>query len=309
MSTAGAMPRRILLITLSNIGDLVMTTPVLQVLHQQDPDALVDLVADRRSSALLEACPWRGDILHKDKGGGWRGLLALVRRLRRHRYELIVDLRTDGLSWLLRGRRRLERRGLRLEGLHAVQRHLAVLRELAPAEPPPPRLWSTTADQAAADRLLAGLPRGPWLGLGPGANWPPKVWPVAGFQALARGLRERVAAVVLFGGPADRAACRALADALSLPLVDLAGRTSLPVTLAALRRLALFVGNDSGLGHMAAAAGVPVLTLFGPGDPERYRPWGTANRWLSSPSGRMADLSADQVVAVAAGMLEADRCG
>ena len=101
--------RTILLITLSNIGDALMTTPVLEVLHHQYPQAVIDIVTDARAGNLFEFCPYQGEIILKHKG--WRGTLALVKRLRITRYDLIVDLRTDGLTLLLRARRKLTRRG------------------------------------------------------------------------------------------------------------------------------------------------------------------------------------------------------
>ena len=87
---------QILLVSLSNVGDAVMTTPVLEALHQRYPAAVIDIVGDRRSSGLFEFCPYRCRIFHKDKRGGVRGLLRLIQGLRRTRYELVVDLRTDG---------------------------------------------------------------------------------------------------------------------------------------------------------------------------------------------------------------------
>ncbi len=90
--------RHILLITLSNIGDALMTTPVLEALHRQYPQAVIDIVTDARASDLFEHCPYRGEIILKQKG--WRGTIALLKQLRVTRYDLIVDLRTDGLTLL-----------------------------------------------------------------------------------------------------------------------------------------------------------------------------------------------------------------
>ena len=76
---------RHLVVTLSNIGDLVMTTPVIEALHERFPGDAIDIVADRRSSALLEATPYLGTIYHRDKRAGFTEQLALLRRLRRIR--------------------------------------------------------------------------------------------------------------------------------------------------------------------------------------------------------------------------------
>jgi heptosyltransferase-3 len=301
--------QRILLVTLSNIGDALMTTPVMAALHERHPQALMDVVADPRSSELFAHCPYRGSLIHRDKQQGWPGSLALVRALRRHRYELIVDLRTDGLAWLLRAGRRLTRRGPRGGQGHAVERHLSVIRDyVGTADIPPTRLWLSERERSFATRTLRVLPGRRWLAVGPGARWAPKCWPPERFRELVRGCREAFDAVVLLGsrGEADR--CRAVAEGLPLPCLDLTGRTGLLEAAAVLARMRLFLGNDSGLGHLAAAAAIPTLTLFGPGEPARYRPWNPRGRWLQSPNRDILALPVDHVAgAVTQLLMETDR--
>lgn len=288
--------KSILLITLSNIGDAVMTTPVLTALHKKYPLAVMDIVTDARASELFSHCPCKGEILLRDKQAGWRGTLALVRRLRRKRYDLVVDLRTDGLTLLLRARRRLTRRGSQAAGRHAVQRHFAVIgaREGVSALPPA-CLWLSQAEQAFAQRQLATLPGERWLALGPGARWAPKRWPAAAFRALVERLQAEFDAVVLLGSREDRDSCQQIAGQLALPCLNLAGKTSLLQAAAVLQRAALFVGNDSGLGHLAAACNTPTLTVFGPGDPARYHPWQPRARWVQSDSRDIADVAVEVV--------------
>ena len=285
-----------LFITLSNIGDAVMTTPALEQIHQAMPDALVDIVADRRSSLLFQHCPYRGEILLRDKGAGWRGLIDLVGRLRSRRYSVIADLRTDGLSYLLRADRRLLKRQARNVTGHAVIRHMAVVAPLKPClEPVSTRLWLADAERAQADAVLSRLPPGRWLALGPGANWPPKIWPPDRFAALVELVSHRFSAVIVCGGPGDAGTAAALTRRLSLPAINLAGSTDLLQVAAILERSACFVGNDSGLGHMAAAVGTPTLTVFGPGDPDRYHPWGPDADWVLAPGRDLAALKAEEV--------------
>ncbi len=286
---------KILVITLSNIGDAVMTTPVLEALHQQYPDAIIDLVADCRSAEIFRHCPYLGRIVFKEKRTGWRGTLKLVRELRSTRYDLIVDLRTDGLAYLLRGRRRLTKWHARPQGPHAVQQHMGVIAALGERDIPPTHLWLTPELNAKADQHLRELPGTRWLALGPGANWEPKIWPAAQFQNLIALLQDRFDGVILLGGPSDASRCTAVAAHCPLPCVNLAGQTGLLEATAVLARATLFIGNDSGLGHLASAVGAPTLTLFGPGQPERYRPWGDNAHWLTNPEKDLNRLSAVQV--------------
>jgi ADP-heptose:LPS heptosyltransferase len=302
MPTSTDDVRHILLVTLSNIGDALLTTPVMEALHGRHPQAVMDLVADPRSSELFAHCPYRNRVIPRDKSQGWRGSVALVRELRSRRYDLIVDLRTDGLAWLLRGRRRLTRHGARHSQGHAVERHMAVIRRhLGTAGIPPPTVWLSEREQEFANQALAGLPGRRWLALGPGARWEPKRWPPERFRELVQSRREAFDAIVLLGSEDDADSCRTLAEGLPLPCLNLAGRTGLLEAAAVLSRVQLFIGNDSGLGHLAAAAGIPTLTLFGPGEPARYRPWNPRGRWLQSPN---RDLRALPVARVADALKE-----
>jgi ADP-heptose:LPS heptosyltransferase len=293
---------RLLCITLSNIGDAVLTTPVLELMRRRHPEAVIDIVTAPRAAPVFEHFPWRGETILK-RGHGVRSALALLRRLRRTRYDLVVDLRTDGLALLLRARRRLTRFGARALGPHAVERHLGVVHSLLDGVPPAVTIWTGEADAQRAAALLDGLPGERWLALGPGARWAPKRWPAERFAQLADAVRERFDALVLLGDAGDAAACAAIGAAAALPVANLAGRTPVTTAAAVLRRADRFVGNDSALRHIAAAVGTPSLTLFGPGDPGRYRPWGAHARWLRSPTGRLEDLPVGQVVAAASGFL------
>ena len=288
----------ILLITLSNIGDAIMTTPVMTALHAKYPQAVMDIVTDARASELFSHCPYKGKIFLKDKQAGWQGVITLVKQCRTKRYDLVVDLRTDGLTLLLRARRQLTRRGGKAAGHHAVQRHFGVIgpRE-GITEIPATRLWLSQHDLDFAQQHLAALPGKRWLALGPGARWAPKCWPATAFRELADRLQTRFDAVVLLGSTADADSCQQVADGLALPCITLAGKTSLLQAAAVLQQVTLFIGNDSGLGHMTAACNTPTLTVFGPGDPARYHPWHPQARWLQSDSGEIADVAVDAVMA------------
>jgi heptosyltransferase-3 len=287
--------RHILLITLSNIGDALMTTPVLEALHRQHPQAVIDIVTDARASDLFEFCPYRGEIILKQKG--WRGTIALLKRLRVTRYDLIVDLRTDGLTLLLHGQRKLTRRGNRTTGGHAVERHFGIITQaVQPAEIPPQRVWLTESQRTFAQQQLADLPGKRWLALGPGARWAPKCWPPENYVELAKQLTEYFDAIILLGSKNDMATCQHISEGLVLPHRNLAGKTDLLQAAAILEQAQLFVGSDSGLGHLAAASGTATLTVFGPGDPERYHPWHPQACWVQSENTRIDDVTVSQVV-------------
>ncbi|MGE0485056.1 MAG: glycosyltransferase family 9 protein [Gammaproteobacteria bacterium] len=298
---------RLLVVTLSNIGDVVMTTPVLEALAAAFPGQAIDVVGDQRSSDVLRGAPWLGEVFHRDKRGGITAQFELLRRLRRRRYAVAVDLRTPLIPYLLRARRRYARHGRRGHGRHAVEEHFAVVASLLGAKPVPAcRLHVDPTAAGAAGKALAMLPAtARWLALAPGANWPGKCWPAAAYRALAERVGERFDGFVVLGSAADREAA-AMLKALSRPCVDLTGQTDLATAAAILARAAAFVGNDSGLGHMAAALAVPTVTVFGPGEPERYRPWGRRTALALAPARDLARLPAATVAAVLLELLDGD---
>ncbi|MEQ8659270.1 MAG: glycosyltransferase family 9 protein, partial [Gammaproteobacteria bacterium] len=280
------------------------TTPVLETLAERYPGQRIDLVADRRSSALFAAAPWLGTVHHRDKRAGLRSQWQWLRALRNERYALAVDLRTPLIGRLVKAERRLLKQRREQPGMHAVAEHFAVLAPLVgDVAPPTCRLHLAPDAIAAAAHLTASLPRGRWLVLAPGANWPGKRWSPQGYAALATAVAPRFDALLVLGGADDAAAAAQLAQA-PLPYLDLTGRTDLPLAAALLARAAAFVGNDSGLGHMAAALGVPTLTVFGPGRPARYRPWGPRARIVLAPAADLARLDAATVAAALIALVE-----
>jgi ADP-heptose:LPS heptosyltransferase len=239
----------------------------------------------------------------KDKQAGWRGTVALLRQLRSTCYDLVVDLRTDGLTLLLHARHRLTRRGSQPLGYHAVERHFgAISRYIGTTHIPAAKIWLAQGELSFTDQHLSGLPGQRWLALAPGARWQPKCWPAQRFHALVKRLQAGFDAVILLGDATEVAVCQEINEQLPLPAINLAGNTDLLQAAAVLARSRLFVGNDSGLGHIAAATGTPTVTVFGPGDPARYHPWHPQARWIQSSTGNIEGVTVnavtDEVMAV-----------
>jgi heptosyltransferase-3 len=292
--TADKAEDKALVISLSNIGDAVMTTPVLEAIHNSAPELRIDIVADQRSQEIFTHCPYRDQILLRDKRAGLSGTIALIKQLRQNRYRLVADLRTDGLAYLLRAGHRYTRwRAPAPAGPHAVQRHMAVVQAFTGATIPPCRVWLAAGERVLPDQL----PRS--LSLAPGANWPGKCWPAGAYVALLEHTEDLFDQIVLMGNEQDKLLTTQITQQLAGPLagrcVDLAGRTTLLDAATVLSHSRAFVGNDSGLGHLGAAVGTPTLTVFGPGEPERYHPWGERANWLSAPEGKLAALSPERV--------------
>ncbi|MCY4209802.1 MAG: glycosyltransferase family 9 protein [Gammaproteobacteria bacterium] len=288
---------RFLFITLSNIGDALLTTPVLQFLHEYDPRATIDIVGDERSSILFRHCPYRGEIYHKHKKRLLRGVPALLAALRRNHYDLVVDLRTAFLAYLIRAEQRFARSS-RDGRLHAVEKHFSTIAGLAGARAiPPTALWLSRTERDYAAGICRQLPGQKWLCIGPGANWERKIWPAQNYAQTAAALGAEFDALALLGSGADNRHAQRIAQQAPLPCVNLCGQTTLLQAAAVLERMTLLLGNDSGLGHIAAALGTPSFTLFGPGQPTRYHPWGPHAAWHSAPDQVIESIPVSAVLA------------
>ena len=263
----------ILFITATRIGDAVLSTGLLGWLIERYPGAAVTIACGPAAAPLFSEVPGLRRVLVVRKRPASLHWLRLWGSCAGRRWDLVVDLRRSALAWFLRaGERRLPPKS------EAAIHRVALLGRTLGLEPPPaPRLWIAPRHEDAATRLL---PAGrPVLALAPTANWAAKIWPADRFAELVRRLTApgaplAGAAVVVTGGGDEEALARPVLDAVpAAQRIDLLG-LDLLTTAAVFRRCALFVGNDSGLMHLAAAAGVPTLGLFGPTRDDYYAPWG-----------------------------------
>ena len=283
---------KILFISLSCVGDAVMTTPVIQALHALYPEARMDVVADKRSSLLFTKCSYIDKVVHKEKKKLFRGSLALLGELWKTRYDLIVDVRTDGLVYLLRGKKRFTKWHAHAYGEHAVERMMGVIHGLYGDKPiPPTQVWFGEEHDAFARETLSVLPGGAWLAFAPAVALEAKLWPAEKYAALADSLKDIITGVVLLGGPGEEPFARAVIEKLSLPYVDTVGSADLLQAAAILKRAKMFVGSDSGLGHVAGGVGTPTLTFFSNDIPERCHPWGNKAVWLKGGNGIASEIS------------------
>lgn len=291
--------QRILVVKLADIGDLLTATPALRALRESFPDARIDLLTTPAAAAAAPS-GLVTQVLRAPRNlaatpAELPAALRLLASLRSARYEAAVflhhlTLRSGAAKYRLlaaaagapvrvgldNGRGGWLTHALPDDGFgacHEVEHWLRVVALLGAATGSSalqaPRL---PAAEARAAALLAGLPQ-PRVALHPGSGgyslarrWEPARW-----AALADALTERYGAqIVLVGTPADGADAVA---AGTRRCRNLAGQTSLPELAAVLRRCDLFVGADSGVMHLAAASGVPLVALFGPSNHLAWGPW------------------------------------
>ncbi|MGY6532244.1 glycosyltransferase family 9 protein [Glycocaulis sp.] len=315
---------RILFITATRIGDAVLSSGLLDHVLRTRDNPRVTIACGPLAAPLFRAVPGleRIIVMDKQKGGGhW---LGLWRQTVTTRWDLVIDLRESATSWFLLAKERRVKRNWPGNGapLHRVEEAAAFL-GVSPA--PSPVLW---LDDAAEARAGALMPDGPVLALAPAAAARFKEWAPEKFAALADALTGPGGAlegahIVIFGGPGDEETARAVSAHLDPGrTLDLTGQLGILDSGACLGRASLFVGNDSGLMHMAAAAGTPTLGLFGPTDERIYGPWGRAtlavraggpadererDRLKASPTSLLADLELAPVMAAAHSLLTQEK--
>lgn len=300
-----AAPRRILVRATNWVGDAVMTLPALAAMHQACPRAEIEVLARPWAAAVYGAQPGVRRVLAYDKAGehaGAGGMLGLAKQLKARRYDWAVLMQNAFeaalIAWLARIPVRLgyarDARGLllthraaltpELRRVHETSYYLTILRQagLLSADPPKegvrPELHLASDDRDwAADYLeREGLAQAKMLGLAPGAAFgPAKQWPAERFAATAKGLSDRFDTVLLFGSQGEASACEAVAQGLEgMTVRNLAGATQLGQALALVERVGLFITNDSGLMHAAAALGRPTVAVFGSTNPVTTGPLG-----------------------------------
>ncbi|WP_426956505.1 glycosyltransferase family 9 protein [Muricoccus radiodurans] len=293
---------RILFVTSTRIGDAVLSTGLLDHLLRAHPGARITVACGPVAEGVFARMPGRERTIVVAKRPWSLHWPVLWGQVATTFWDLVVDLRGSALGWMVPARRRAVMRGGRRPG-HRLG-HIAEVLRLDP--PPRPVAWFAPEDSAAVDALL---PTGPILALGPTANWHRKVWPADRFAALARALTApdgplAGARPVLLGGPGAEERAMAAPLIAALPdAVDLVGKLALPEAAALLSRAGLFVGNDSGLMHLSAAAGAPTLGLFGPTPADEYGPVGRAARAVVAPDGQMTGVSVEAALAAARDLL------
>lgn len=265
----------ILFVTATYIGDAVLSTGLLSHIVERFPGARLTIAAGPAAAPLFEGVPGLHRVVVLKKRRWQLHWLALYAHAVSRRWDLVVDLRGSALAWMVRTDER------RVMGKRDAREHrVRQLGRVFGLDPPPsPRLWTMPRYERAAEALLP--PGRPVLAIGPGAKWRGKRWRAEYFADLACRLTAADGPL-----PDGRIAVLAAADerAQAAPLlaapapggvIDLVGRTDLLTAAAVLRRSSLFIGNDTGLMHIAAAAGTPTLGLFGPSPEQEYAPWGS----------------------------------
>ncbi len=289
---------RILVIVMRRLGDVLLTTPLLHTLRQGLPEATIDVLMFSSSKGILAGNPDIDKILTLPERASARQLLALIGSIWR-RYDLSISTQTGDRPTLLAflaGRRRIgfhapdgsgtwwKKRVLTVPLAPKPHNH-RVLETLRLSEvlglPAQPRIVCPSDTKARTDEL----PRGRFAVVHANPMYRYKRWTDAGWRGLARALAERGLEVVTTGGsdPAERAYLDALWNGAAVNRLD--GRLDWPQITKLMGDAAVYIGIDTSMSHLAAGAGCPTVTIYGPVDPRLMGPWpvgGLAEPWVAA---------------------------
>lgn len=292
-------PSRILLVQLRQLGDVLLTSALLEDLRVAFPAARIDFLTSPRAVPLLDGNPWPTDVIVPDE----RGRLRAMRQIRARRYDWVIDTQSSPASgpltffsgarrrvgwdisgpWRFAYNERIPRKsGAPLYVVRARQQFLERLGVTPVARRP--KLYLTGSERAtgAADLRALGIPGGrPAIGLLLSAGSPFSRWPLERFGQLAALLQQEGAAPVILETPGDEDDAARVAD-LAPGVVRLAA-PGLRRFLGVLAGLRLLVSGDTGPAHMATALDIPTVTLYGPSRAENWNPGLATTVAVSSP--------------------------
>jgi len=332
-------PRNILVIDFGQLGDVVMSLPALRAIHDHFPHARLTVAVGRPGAEIIEMSGLADATIEIDRVGlrdGFQPLsvlriLQIVKDVRRCEFDFVIDLHsfaeTNLLGFLSRARNRLfaRRPGRSLDFLanfdpkppvdkndpeqHLVDRYLDVLVPLGIKNAARvPKLTTRAEDDRAVDVLLrkskaeSGTPL---VGLFPGAGHPGRCWPLESFVQLADFLvRNDGVRSVVFVGPEERHLVPQMRAQFPSSCVIL-DKLTIPQLAAAQARLAVFVSNDTGPVHIAAAVGTPIVVLIDLPTPHAYVPLAESQRLIFSQS--IAQIEVEETYAATRELLSAGR--
>ena len=314
--------KRILVITLSNVGDIILTTPVIKTLSKEFPEARIDVMAGPRGREIFEKDPRVFKLIIYDKHSSVKEKARLQLKLKKLNYDFVVDLRNTIFGLLLGPKYRtatIQRFPANI--VHKKKRHLYRIHSLGLDDLGEPYyIHIPEEDDEYISRLLKeNNVAEPFVVVNPGAKSYLKRWTAEGFAKVCDRLIDECGSEIIFVGmKEDEAVVNNIIGKMTKSAHNLVSKTNIRQLASLLKRASLVITNDSAPLHLGCAVDAKVLALFGPTDPKKYGPTGefdmVINKKLScSPCENaackfnfecMRSIMADEVFDAAKMMLE-----
>ncbi len=277
--------KKILVISLSNIGDVVLTFPVVDVLRNEFPQALITVLVGPKAEEFFKKNTNIVRVISYNKRQSAGKMIALVQELRREKFDMVIDLRNTAIPLLIGAPYHTPFFASKEEGRHKKDQHLNRLRSVFKwGDKSPKRIC---VEISAEDRnYVRGLLKGEafkdgFVIMAPGAANHNKRWPYDRMAQLADTVIEKYHKPVVFVGDLeDQRITILISRNMKHDALDLTGQLTLIQLAYALQECSLFIGNDSAPMHLASYFEKPVLAFFGPTDPNLYGPWSGPSTYL-----------------------------
>jgi ADP-heptose:LPS heptosyltransferase len=277
---------KILLISLTNIGDVILTFPVIDILKKEFPSAKLSVVIGPKAESLLRGNPFLDKIHIFDKRQSFLKSSAWIGELRKERFDLVVDLRNTAIPLLISPKYHTPYFTKKISNMHMREKHLDRLKSIYAFERKATErraLFVSAADEAYADRIIEQEvgSKEKYIVVAPGAADHSKKWPEKKFAYVCDHLKRNYPIkIFLIGNEDDREAAWQVCKFMGSEAINLCGQTNLAQLAHLFKRCFLAIVNDSAPMHLASYLNVPVLALFGPTNPLHYGPWSTKSCFI-----------------------------
>lgn len=280
------MAQKLLFITLSNIGDVVLTLPALDFLRGNFPDARITVICGERSGEIFKGNPAISKVIHYNKKSSPLENIKLFNSLRREKFDIIADMRNSFLGYILRAKRKTSPflnipRSIK----HMKERHIYRIRKLVKnifLKVPDKSIYFSQQAKEKVEELLKQnniTPNDILIAVAAGARSHTKRWPKEKFAQLASKLAKGgVLKVVLVGSEEDAQINRYITEHCEAGVLDLSAKTDLNELAYFLEKASVLISNDSAPVHIASYLNTPVVAIFGITDDEKYGPWSQGSR-------------------------------
>ena len=266
--------RSILVIQTAFIGDVILATSVVETLHKKFPAAQIDFLLRKGNESLLENHPYLREVIVFDKSKKLKNLLALIGRIRKARYDVVVNIQrfaTSGIMTALSGARTTigfdknpmasfftKKVPHSVEGPHEVERKHQLIASLVGLHPARPRLYPTNANSAR----VSGFKENPYVTISPASVWFTKQFPAEKWIEFIKVLPPDIHIYLLGGGGDQAAGDELISGSNRQNIINLSGQLSFLESASLMEGALMNYANDSAPMHMASAVNAPVTAIY-----------------------------------------------
>jgi ADP-heptose:LPS heptosyltransferase len=274
--------KKILFISLSNVGDIVLTTPAMRALSENFPEAKIDVMVGPNGVELFKKHPAAAKVITYNKHISMSDKRELIQKLRKVKYDLIIDMRNSLFPFLVGARYRTSPIRVPPKSIkHKKKQHLWKLSSVGlSVQDASFFVHIPQEDSDYIERIMKDVDGAkPIVAISPGAKSDIKKWPKENYAELVDKLMERLdAQLIMVGDSLDSPLIKDILATREDKITDLSGKTTLCQLASLLRKCDLLITNDSAPLHLAGAVDTKVLAIFGPTDSKAYGPTGGDDR-------------------------------